>query len=85
MFKSIATRGELDPKEITGHSTRIGDAQDLLDGGASIGQIMAKVRWSKVDTVMRYLGVNNIEAKNSPSALQSEPTMYSKPQDPIRV
>ncbi|MEK9718996.1 MAG: hypothetical protein VW520_07485, partial [Candidatus Puniceispirillum sp.] len=28
MFKSIATRAELDPKEISAHSTRIGAAQD---------------------------------------------------------
>ena len=46
-------------------STRIGAAQDLLDGGASIGQIMAKVGWSKVDTVMRYVGVGDLSAINS--------------------
>jgi site-specific recombinase XerD len=69
VFKSIAVKAKLDPDQISGHSTRIGAAQDLLDGGASIGQIMAKVGWSKVDTVMRYVGVNNIEAIKLPSAL----------------
>ena len=65
VFKSLALKAKLDPKEISGHSTRIGAAQDLLDGGASIGQIMAKVGWSKVDTVMRYVGVGDITVLNS--------------------
>ena len=65
LFKSIAFEADLDPKEISGHSTRIGAAQDLLDSGASIGQIMAKVGWSKVDTVMRYVGIGDIAALNS--------------------
>jgi hypothetical protein len=32
-----------------------------LNDGKSIGQIMAIVGWSKVDTVMRYVGPNRIE------------------------
>jgi hypothetical protein len=67
LFKSIAVKTELDPKEISGHSTRIGAAQDLLDGGVSIGQIMAKVGWSKVDAVMRYVGVGELSALQSKS------------------
>ena len=65
LFKSIAIKADLAPKEISCHSTRIGAAQDMLSGGASIGQIMAKVGWSKVDTVMRYVGVGDITARNS--------------------
>ena len=65
VFKLLAVKAKLDPKQISGHSTRIGAAQDLLDGGASIGQIMAKVGWSKVDTVMRYVGVGDLSAINS--------------------
>ena len=65
VFKSLTVKAELDPKQISGHSTRIGSAQDMLSGGASIGQIMAKVGWSKVDTVMRYVGVGDITALNS--------------------
>jgi len=64
MFKSLAAKAELDPEKISGHSTRIGAAQDLLVSGASIGQIMAKVGWSKVDTVMRYVGVGDLTAIN---------------------
>ena len=85
VFKSLAIKADIEPKQISGHSTRIGAAQDLLDGGASIGQIMAKVGWSKVDTVMRYVGVNYIEAMNSPSAIQSEPAVYIRPQNLIRI
>ena len=62
VFKSLAVKAKLDPEQISGHSTRIGAAQDLLSGGASIGQIMAKVGWSKVDTVMRYVGLGAAEA-----------------------
>lgn len=61
VVKSIAVKVDLDPNQIRGHSTRIGAAQGLLDSGASIGQIVAKVGWSKVDTVMRYVGVNKIK------------------------
>jgi len=62
---SIAVKAKLDPEQISEHSTRIGAAQDMPSGGASIGQIMAKVGWSKVDTVMRYVGVGDITALNS--------------------
>ena len=67
LFKSIAIKADLDPKEISGHSARIGAAQDMLSGGASIGQIMAKVGWSKFDTVMRYVGIGELSALQSKS------------------
>ena len=67
VFKSLAVKAKLDPKQISGHSTRIGAARDMLSGGASIGQIMAKVGWSKVDTVMRYVGVGQLSALQSKS------------------
>ena len=34
---------------------RVGGAQDLLNIGASLPQIMVKGGWSKTDTVMRYV------------------------------
>jgi site-specific recombinase XerD len=85
LFKALAIKADIDPNQISGHSTRIGAAQDLLVSGASIGQIMAKVGWSKVDTVMRYVGVNNIEAMNSPSVPQSERAVYRGPKNPITI
>jgi site-specific recombinase XerD len=42
-------------KHLSGHSIRVGAAQDLLLSGASLPIIMAKGRWSKSDTVMRYV------------------------------
>jgi integrase len=61
IFKSLAKQAQINPQSVSGHSTRIGAAQDLLNDGKSIGQIMAIVGWSKVDTVMRYVGPNRIE------------------------
>jgi integrase len=52
-------------RRISGHSARVGGAQDLLARGASIAQIMAKVGWTKVDTVMRYVGYAPIQAINA--------------------
>lgn len=40
---------------ISGHSMRVGAAQDLLKSGASMPMIMNKGRWSKTDTIIRYL------------------------------
>lgn len=58
IYKRLA-RGAKLPKEviehISGHSMRVGAAQDLLKSGASMPMIMNKGRWSKTDTVMRYL------------------------------
>ncbi len=62
IYKSIATRSstnDLLVKQISGHSMRVGAAQDLLLSGASLALIMQRGRWSKIDTVMRY--VENIE------------------------
>ena len=58
IYKRLAKDAKL-PKEvidqISGHSMRVGAAQDLLKSGASMPLIMNKGRWSKTDTVMRYL------------------------------
>ena len=58
IYKRIAKKAGLDEskiKRISGHSMRVGAAQDLLNSGASIPIIMQRGRWSKTDTVMRYL------------------------------
>ena len=58
IYKRLAKAANL-PREIidriSGHSMRVGAAQDLLKSGASMPTIMNKGRWTKVDTVMRYL------------------------------
>lgn len=42
-------------QRISGHSCRVGAAQDLVNSEASMPIIMQKGRWSKTDTVMRYV------------------------------
>jgi site-specific recombinase XerD len=58
IYKKLAKKANLDCatiKNISGHSMRVGAAQDLLKEGASMPVIMNRGRWSKTDTVMRYV------------------------------
>lgn len=58
IFKSLAQKADLEPdlvSAISGHSMRVGAAQDLLQQGASLPQIMVKGGWVKTGTVMRYI------------------------------
>ena len=58
IYKKIAAKSNIDPniiKKISSHSTRVGAAQDLMLSGSPLPIIMHRGRWSKVDTVMRYL------------------------------
>lgn len=58
IYKSLARRAGLSERivqGISGHSMRVGGAQDLLIQGASLPQIMVKGGWAKTDTVMRYV------------------------------
>lgn len=57
IYKYTARNAKLDDnliKSISGHSCRVGAAQDLVKSGASLPIIMSRGRWSKTDTVMRY-------------------------------
>lgn len=58
IYKKTARNAQLDEnliEGISGHSCRVGAAQDLVSSGASLPIIMSKGRWSKTDTVMRYV------------------------------
>ena len=58
IYKKAARIAKLDEnliQRISGHSCRVGAAQDLVNSGASMPIIMQKGRWSKTDTVMRYV------------------------------
>jgi integrase len=58
IYKTLARKAGLNEsvvQSISGHSMRVGGAQDLLNSGASLPQIMVKGGWSKTDTVMRYV------------------------------
>jgi site-specific recombinase XerD len=58
IYKRIAKNSGLNQNlthGISGHSMRVGHAQDLVNSGASMPIIMQRGRWSKTDTVMRYV------------------------------
>jgi integrase len=62
IYKKIAARSNIDTniiKKISSHSTRVGAAQDLMLSGAAFPTIMNRGRWSKIDTVMRYIENTN--------------------------
>jgi site-specific recombinase XerD len=57
VYKRLARRAGFNKdliERISGHSLRVGHAQDLVNSGESLAMIMSKGRWSKTDTVMRY-------------------------------
>jgi site-specific recombinase XerD len=67
IYKNLARKAGLSEpivEAISGHSMRVGGAQDLLHHGASLPQIMVKGGWAKTDTVMRY-----VERVNKPAVL----------------
>jgi integrase len=58
IYKKLASRSLVDPdtiKNISGHSLRIGAAQDLMSSGIALPIIMNRGRWTKIDTIMRYV------------------------------
>lgn len=58
IFKRLAVNSTINKdiiKNISGHSMRIGGAQDLMLSGTSLAIIMNRGRWTKIDTVMRYI------------------------------
>ena len=58
IYKKIAGLSKIDSsiiKNISGHSMRVGAAQDLMVNGMSLPVIMSRGRWSKTDTVIRYI------------------------------
>ena len=62
IYKKLAGKANVDKeilKKISGHSTRVGAAQNLLSSGANLGMILKKGRWTKIDTAMKYLENSN--------------------------
>jgi integrase len=58
IFKKRAYESRIDAeiiKDISSHSVRVGAAQDLMLSGVSLPIIMNRGRWSKTDTLMRYI------------------------------
>ena len=58
IYKKLAKAARLDDQmieQISGHSMRVGCAQDLLTSGATMPILMTRGRWTKTDTVMKYV------------------------------
>lgn len=55
IFKRYARLAGLDPAVFSGHSARVGAAQDMAAAGFSIPQIMQAGRWKSERQLMRYI------------------------------
>jgi hypothetical protein len=58
ILKRLSKKAKIDDsviQGISGHSLRVGAAQDLAQCGVSLPMLMAKGRWSKTDTALRYI------------------------------
>jgi site-specific recombinase XerD len=54
IFKALAARAGIDPALISGHSVRVGMAQDLVAGGYDLGGVMQAGRWKSPQMLARY-------------------------------
>lgn len=53
-FRALISRAGLDPLRFSGHSFRRGGAQDLLDAGCSVAEVMMMGRW-RSEAWQRYV------------------------------
>ena len=53
-FKRLAALVGMDPADISGHSARVGMAQDLTSDGASLPEVMQAGRWKSAAMPARY-------------------------------
>lgn len=64
VYKRLAKRAQFSLEiieQISGHSLRVGHAQDMVNVGDGLPMIMSKGRWSKKDTVMHYVEHINLD------------------------
>ena len=53
-FKVMAERAGIDPGRVSGHSCRVGMAQDLVASGAELPAVMLAGRWKSPTMPARY-------------------------------
>lgn len=53
-FKRLAALAGLDPTQVSGHSARVGMAQDLVGAGFGLPEILQAGRWKTATMVARY-------------------------------
>lgn len=70
LMKSAARRAGLteEAKQLSGHSMRVGAAQDMLGNGYDTVAIMTAVGWKNVDVVARYVECAALMGKVSPNS-----------------
>lgn len=76
IVNTLARRAGFEPeilKTISGNSMRVGAAQDLLEQGATLVQIMQKGGWEKTDTLSRYLERHRAPGMVSEDGLPAAP------------
>ena len=54
IIKKMATAAGLDPVGLSGHSTRVGGAQDMVGAGLDVGEVMVAGGWKTATMVARY-------------------------------
>ncbi len=54
IFKRLASLAGIDPTDISGHSARVGSAQDLTALGATLPEIQQRGRWKSAAMPARY-------------------------------
>ncbi len=54
ILKKLAPAADLDPAEVSGHSCRVGMAQDLVADGEDVAGLMQSGRWSSAAMPARY-------------------------------
>ena len=66
IFKALATRAGVDAESvarISGHSSRVGAAQDMMSGRMELPAVMQAGGWKSAEMVSRY--TRSIEARRS--------------------
>ena len=66
IYKGMAKSAAIDPCEVSGHSTRIGKAQDCVAAGIGIAAIMRDGGWKSEAMVARY--TEHLQLEQSASA-----------------
>jgi len=66
IFKRMARAAALAADKISGHSTRVGSAQDMAAAGIELGAIMQAGRWRTAEMVGRY--TENLSARRGGAA-----------------
>ena len=54
IFKRLAKAAGLDPVGLSGHSTRVGGAQDMVGAGLDVAEVMQASGWRTPVMVARY-------------------------------